>query len=592
MRANGLSWQRTTDAIGAFVRQSGSHAPRRALFCTFEFDVNRFEAVVLPALVRRGQQFRTLVAIDAGALQGQLRNLGGGRLGRYQVAPVRVPKGGVFHPKLIFLAAGAKRLVGIGSANLTSGGLGGNLELMLFADDASEEGRQLVGGAARFLDRLIASGATQMPASAREFIQTTLAGIPRASNAVLDSLDVALLEQMARIHLLAASGQATRNLIVLSPWHSSGASATGVSPPVLRALNRSFKPAQMAVFTEGQNDRGPALGRGIAVHIRTDATSFASTEDGAEEDALERAADRRPARVHAKAYLAEINTGSGILFFGSANCTQPALMRSVSDRGNVELLVASMLDQRAVAAMRADLNDLFKPARRTAAIEPASAAAKTAGAILAGTIVSSRCGLELEAPSIRRGDVYVSREPKGPRVRVQVRSGLGRVQDAAHLSRLFEAEHPSRESGNWGCVLWERLGTGATPFPVSVPLLVSGGDSPESVLRDLVWEELGLWPRDSDEGECSEDTSDTPTDDPDDLDALAAAEHEGQLDRIAVSIAILRRKIIRSRAGRDYTKERMELLRRQVARLDLPSHIRNVLLEYLGSAHRNGAARA
>jgi hypothetical protein len=32
-----------------------------------------------------------------------------------------------------------------------------------------------------------------MPASAREFIQTTLAGIPRASNTVLDSLDVALL---------------------------------------------------------------------------------------------------------------------------------------------------------------------------------------------------------------------------------------------------------------------------------------------------------------------------------------------------------------------------------------------------------------
>lgn len=586
MRTNGLSWQRTTDAIGAFVRESGSHAPRRALFCTFDFDVDRFEAVVLPALVRRGQQFRTLVAVDAGALQAQLRNLGGGRLGRYQVAPVRVPKGGVFHPKLIFLAAGAKRLVGIGSANLTSGGLGGNLELMLFADDASDEGRQLVGGAARFLDRLIVSGATQMPASAREFIQATLAGIPRVSNAILDSLDVALLEQMARIHLLAANGQATQNLIVLSPWHSSGASATGVSPPVLRALKRSFKAAQMAVFTEGQNDRGPALGSETTVHIRSDAMSMASTEDGAEEDELERAVDRRPARVHAKAYLAETNTGTGVLFFGSANCTQPALMRSVSDGGNVELLFASMLDQEAVAAMRADLNDLFKPPRCTAAIAPASAAAKPAGTILAGTIWSGRRGvsLELEAPSIRRRDVYISGDPKGPRVRVQVRNGLGRVQEPAHLSRLFEAEHPSRESGNWGCVLWERLGTRAAPFPVSVPLLVSGGDAPESVLRDLVWEELGLWPRDSHDGEDSDDSLDTPTDDPDDLDALAAAEHEGQLDRIAVSIAILRRKIMRSRAGRDYTKERMELLRQQVARLDLPSHIKNVLLEHLGSA--------
>jgi len=269
-------------------------------------------------------------------------------------------------------------------------------------------------------------------------------------------------------------------------------------------------------------------------------------------------------------------------------------MRSVSDGGNVELLVASMLDQRAVAAMRADLNDLFKPPRRTAAIAPASAAAKPVGAVLAGTILSGRCGvsLELEAPSIRRGDVYISGDPKGPRVRVQVRSGWGCVRDRAHLSRLFEAEHPSRESGNWGCVLWERLQTRAAPFLVSVPLLVSGGDSPESVLRDLVWEELGLWPPDSDDGEGSEEGLDTSTDDRDDLDALAAAEHEGQLDRIAVSIAILRRNIMRSRAGRDYTKERMELLRRQVARLDLPSHIKHVLLEHLGSAPRNGTARA
>ena len=261
-RTNGLSWQRTADAIRAFVRQSGSYAPRRAIFCTFDFVVERFEAVVFPALVRRGQQFRTLVAVDAGALQAQLRNLGTGRIGRYQVAPVRVSSGGVFHPKLTLLSAGPKRLIGFGSANLTSGGLGGNLELMLFANEANDEGRQLIGGAARFLDRLVASGAAQMPASAREFIQTTLAGIPRASNAVLDSLHVALLEQMARSHLSAARGHDTRHLTILSPWHSSGASAEGVSPAVLRELKRSFKAEQMAVFTEGQMIEGPLWAEG------------------------------------------------------------------------------------------------------------------------------------------------------------------------------------------------------------------------------------------------------------------------------------------------------------------------------------------
>ena len=107
-----------------------------------------------------------------------------------------------------------------------------------------------------------------------------------------------------------------------------------------------------------------------------------------------------------------------------------------------------------------------------------------------------------------------------------------------------------------------------------------------------MWEELGVWPTESDDGEASEGVPDAATEDDDDLEALAAAEHEGQLDRIAVSIAILRRRIMRSRVGREYAKERMELLRQQVARLDLPRHIRNVLLEHLGSARLKGTSRA
>lgn len=435
-----------------------------------------------------------------------------------------------------------------------------------------------------------------MPASARVFIQTTLAGIPRASNTVFDSLDAALLEQMARSHLLAARGHGTRHLMIVSPWHSSGASAQGVSPTVLRELKRSFEAEQMAVFTEGQKGRGPALGRGITVHIRSEAIAPPpSTENSADEDPLEKATDHRPTRVHAKAYLAESKSGNGTLFFGSANCTQPALMHSVPDGGNVELLVASALDERAVAAMCADLADLFKPARVTAAVTPASAPTKPAGAILAGNIVGTRAGftLEIEAPSVRTGDLHISRAARGQHVRVQVLNGYGCVKDPAHLFSLFgAADHLSRESGNWACVLWERLGTGAVPFPVSVPLLAAGGDSSEMALLDLVWEELGVWPTEPNGVDTKEDAPAATTEDDDDLKALAAAEHEGRLDRIAVSIAILRRRITRSQAGREYAKERMELLRQQVARLDLPRHIKQVLLEHLGSAHRKRTTRA
>ncbi len=392
---NGLTWQRTTDAIRAFVRQYGSMAPRRATFCTFDFGVERFEAVVLPELLRRARQFRTLVAADAGALQAQLREIGDRRFGRYQVAPVRCTRGGVFHPKVIFLAAGPRRLVGVGSANLTSGGLGGNLELMLFADDASEFGRQLVGGAARFLDRLLIHGSTQMPASAREFIRTMLAGTPRVPDTILDSLDVPLLQQMVDAHFGGTRRRTIQRLTILSPWHSSGASPDGVSATVLSQLRSSFKPAAAAVFTDGLNHTGPALGRGIAVHIRGDALKTAIEPDDVD-DEPERVLNRRPTRVHVKAYLAEAAAGGGTLFFGSANCTQPALLRPASKGGNVEILVMSVLDRRAVQAFGADLKDLFQPARSTVAVAPAAAPARPAGDILAGNLLNKRGGVHLE----------------------------------------------------------------------------------------------------------------------------------------------------------------------------------------------------
>ena len=192
---------------------------------------------------------------------------------------------------------------------------------------------------------------------------------------------------------------------------------------MLRELKRSFKAEQMAVFTEGQNDRWPALGRGISVHIRSEPMPAPSTEDSAEEDVLENAADHRPTRVHAKAYLAESKSGSGTLFFGSANCTQPALMRSVSDGGNVELLVASALDQRAVAAVRADLTDLFKPARDTAAIarrcraDPCLRTARGDETQDAGAIARPRARLAIEAERVaaRPGLFFVNESSQGSR---------------------------------------------------------------------------------------------------------------------------------------------------------------------------------
>ena len=88
----------------------------------------------------------------------------------YELAPVRLKGPGVFHPKLIVLQAGERVLVGIGSGNLTPGGLGGNLELMLFASTDSTDGRALAGSAIQFLYDLRRASAVRMPPSAQRFL--------------------------------------------------------------------------------------------------------------------------------------------------------------------------------------------------------------------------------------------------------------------------------------------------------------------------------------------------------------------------------------------------------------------------------------
>lgn len=588
-RANkGLRWQRTADAMRSFVSLYGSSAPRRAIFCTYDFDVERFEAVLAPELTRRGRQFRTLVTADAGALQAHLQQSGKRRFGRFQVAPVKCRPGGVFHPKLVLLAAGRHHLVGVGSANLTAGGLGGNLEMMLFADNRTEHGRRLVGGAANFLDRLLRHESILMPLSAREFIEMALAGIPRDPTAFSDSLKTPLLGQMKAAHYDHARHNDARELTILSPWHSAAASTDGVDPAVLRKLKDSLGTSRVNVYTEGRNGRGPGLGTHARVHIRTEKISAPAKDEtpATDTDAL---LERRPMRVHAKAYLVESSRGGGTLFFGSANCTQPALTRSVSHRGNVEILVASKLGTTEVASVRNDLADLFSLAEKSFLVTSAPPPAQTSGVVLAGHLLkgSAKTRLRLETPTLSAGVVRIAGEPKGRLIRVRIRRGVGFVDNPADIQALFKSSEPDRTSESWGGVLWERVGTSFAPFPVSVPLIAGESGAPDDVLLDFVWEELGVWPATA-QGEASDDdeAQDLAADDDKDLEALTEAKHEGQLDRLAVAVSILRKRIAAADAGSSYSEARLRIFRGQIAKLDLPAHVRGVLLDYLRPGKR------
>ncbi len=586
----GLSWQRTSDAVRAFVTQCGSNAPRRAIFCTYDIDVERFEAILLAELTRRGRQFRTLVAADAGALQSHLRKIGQRKFGRFEIAPVRNRRRGAFHPKMLLMQAGPHYLVGIGSANLTSGGLGGNLELMLFATTGTEHGQRLVEGAASFVHRLLQNDELLLPESTREFLRITIAGVSHDSNALSDSLSEPLLGQMVNLHYGVGKHSDAQTLTILSPWHSAVASPEGVDAKVIRMLKGSFRASHVNVFTDGMDGRGPELGSGASVYIRSEnqpqLTSVSTeTDDGS-------AFERRPTRVHAKAYLIECSSGGGTLIFGSANCTQPALARSVAKGGNVELLLASKLQKSEVAILRKDLTDLFTASEATFTPMPLPFPDRPHGSILAGRITSGSSGttLRLEAPSLKDAFVKIAGEKGGQVVSVHIRKGQGLIEKPAAIRILFKETSMSQTSDSWGGILWERLDREFIPFPVSVPLLANNEGIPDQTLLDLVREELGVWPTLGDGASTSDDEIDSQADYDDDVELLAKARHEGKLDRLAVAVSVLRRRILSGNVGPDYARARIQIFRSQIEKLPLGTHIKEVLLHYLHASKGNGKA--
>ena len=534
----GLAFRKTTDAIAAFVKQHGSAAPRRALLCTYDLDPTRFEALVLPELARRRRWFRTLVLADAAALQKQGLLTQRGSSSCYELAPVRLRGPGVFHPKMILLQAGARLLVGVGSGNLTAGGLGGNLEMMLFATSGSVDGDGLARSAMQFLRELIESRRMIIPATAKRFIERVCLSMPNADadGPLLNSVKAPLISQLA-----AGRPASVERVAVVSPWHSTSAKTDGVEPAVLAAVGNALG-ARPRVYTQGHRGKAPALGSKIEVRILrigaygTDEdvdTSFEGSDDEP---------PRRPSRLHAKAYLV-VGRKQATLWFGSANCTTPALCRAAG-QGNVELLARVALDRNALARLEDDLESMFE---RSAGVLPAAPTPRIAaprGIVLAGYVESwggaPRLSIELVEPArqarLRLG--WSSRRRESIEVRVH-RGATSHTLSREMTARLLHGPDAPP-------VLWEHLGASAIPFPVSIPC-APASNTPEDLLQDAL-DDLAArvpMPFRTRSTRGPDDTADENDDEERDreLELLTASEHEGVLDRVAVRIELLRRRV-------------------------------------------------
>jgi hypothetical protein len=586
---SGLSWIKTADSISDFLKRSGSKPPRRAVFCTYDFDNDRFLQILGPLLNGR-RPFRSWVLVDRGSLQKNVKSTGS--IDRLQIAPIRCLHGGIFHPKLILLQAGSHYFAGVGSANLTNGGFGENLELMLFADTAQEKGRALVQGAAWFLDRLTKSSAIIMSEDVKAFIHDLLSGIEPNQGPVLDSLEEPLLDQMKK----RLSDFATERIAVLSPWHTATENEEGVNPEVIAEIREGLA-KQVCVYTQGRRGKPPNLGKTVEVKIRSDQPNKlgfsqelnqAIETDNEAEDAFQ----RRPNSVHAKAYLAADAGRNGVLFVGSANCTVPALLRKVyGDGGNVEILVAIQLKRFQTAKFFNDLEDLFiKTFEPPFDVHSNRRVSTQRGKILWGKLLErggSIIGLLLEAPEVSNGTiVQIASSPSGPWVKVMIESAKGLVTDASDLKRLLALEIDK------GRFFFELIGKMSVPFPVCFPFHASSGDDAVDSLMAFVEDELGkvgIW-RDRAKPNTELTGKEKTTDLEDrkiekELRRLAEAKHQGRLDQIAVAISVLKRSILKH-PGHRYARLRFQTITQKLKPLISNEAIARLIEEHLGVNNR------
>lgn len=526
MKRDGLERQRWIESIDDFVRQHGRATPRWAIFLTYDLTMTTLARAVLPALSRRGRTFRSVILADQGALEQALSVAGGSLPGAVNIHPVRC-KQGVFHPKLVLLRAGRHVRACFGSANITEGGLGSNLEIW-----TQTESPDVLAGLQRFLSEIVHSKHLTVDDGARRSIKRALCGLSQEpSRSVWSSLEESFAQR-----LRTGAESTAKRATVISPMY---AGAGGI-----KAARNAIPATSIQLYTTANV---PVPSSKVFVYAP------AHPADQAEEDP-----EAFPRTLHAKAYLFHPSgRGETIAWIGSANFTAQALTKSVAQGGNVELMVRTTLPADEARAVTADLNVLFEPGDLVDApdeFEP-TPPPRPIATVLACEIVGGPDAPRLVVhASIKSGKVQL--EHAGVRLQVTIRAGRGIVAADALRRFLPDLDFTAAQV----LVVYQRLGKEKVPVVVNVPHVpaAEGAGSHTSVdalLDDL----LGRIRIPTRRLDANIDQADEGDDVADEIDAdeqaaeigrrLDEVAHQGELDRLAVKAAMLKKLAIASAAA-------------------------------------------
>ncbi|GEM_PF-5071454 len=275
-----------------------SFGRRRMLALSYEFNPDDFETR-FELLFRRGNLVTDVVV----GTDGQ-------RPPREKYRVWRANWRGTFHPKLLVLLGDQRVAVGVGSANLTWGGLGGNLECWQFFDDLKRDA-EVLGGIRSFLLRLRARRIISGSLDLREFVSA----LPQGSTAsVMSTLDGRLIDLV----LERVSGT-VKAIDIVSPLNCDPSR-------VLGHLKQRTGAAQIRLYT-GIKTMPRIAGCNEYWNLKAPA--------GTDED------ERIAVFAHMHAKMFAFHTARGIqLFWGSANVSESAWLRS-DRKANVDVLVRS-----------------------------------------------------------------------------------------------------------------------------------------------------------------------------------------------------------------------------------------------------------
>ncbi len=287
-----------------------------ALMTTFNFDIKFFERAILNPLYARGLK-KISIFVDAKELAESIKNIDNCHLGRkYMVNPIEM--NGSFHPKLVLLLGDKKARLIVGSANLTASGYTTNNEIFNFFDYSARnpENLDIINAALTFFVDIYNMSYKQDSAIIREVLGLKYYKKPEQTNdnPLIYNTKTSILDQVAE-----RITQKVNEINIIVPYYDSSLSA-------LKALKHAFPGAKTNLY--------------LFKYLNTFPTDVDANENIADKiEVFERFHSNTTYSstnfYHGKVFLFRCKNKDYILY-GSANCTQSALIKTKTENGNVE----------------------------------------------------------------------------------------------------------------------------------------------------------------------------------------------------------------------------------------------------------------